>query len=125
MLYNTIAQPALDHIKAVDRTDLLPGFAASASTLPSASTLFPWASKANGTGRPSAQVSPCACIAPLSSSPAKRAPYPPCVRYAALEKLPRFIMPMLVRGPGDRGGLGARGQVRTPCARVAEWVVPA
>jgi hypothetical protein len=42
VLYNTIyAQRALDHLKAVDRTDILPGLASSASTLPSASTLFP------------------------------------------------------------------------------------
>jgi hypothetical protein len=40
--YDTIyAQRALDHLKTVDRTDILPGFASSASTLPSASTLFP------------------------------------------------------------------------------------
>jgi hypothetical protein len=32
----------------------------------------------------------------LSSIPAKRAPHPPCVRYAALEKRPRLIVPMLV-----------------------------
>ena len=32
----------------------------------------------------------------LSSIPATRAPEPPCVRYAALEKLPRFVVPMLV-----------------------------
>jgi hypothetical protein len=42
VLYNTIyAQRALDHLTAVDRTDILPGFASSASTLPSASTLYP------------------------------------------------------------------------------------
>jgi len=35
------AQRALDHLKAVDRTDTLPGFASSASTLPPASTLLP------------------------------------------------------------------------------------
>jgi len=32
----------------------------------------------------------------LSSIPAKRCPDAPCVRYAALAKLPRFIVPMLV-----------------------------
>jgi len=39
LILNTIAERALDHLKAVDRTDILPGFASSASTLPSASTL--------------------------------------------------------------------------------------
>jgi hypothetical protein len=98
VLYNTIsAQRAVDHLKAVDRSDILPGLASSASTLPSASTLFPWSGNANGTGQPSAQVSPMPIHSErLSSIPAKRAPHPPCVRYAALEKLPRFVAPMLV-----------------------------
>ena len=36
------------------------------------------------------------CIASLSSIPAKHSPHPPSVPYAALEELPRFIVPMMV-----------------------------
>jgi len=127
VLHNTIyAQRALDHLKAVDRTDILPASRLQRTRcLQQAHSFHRRATRREQVDRP--RRSPRhASIASGYRAFRRGAPRtlltcvsrargaPPVHRADAGE-----------RGPGDRGRSGARGQVRTGCARVAGWVVPA